>query len=172
MRLKDLEQAILLEEKVALQASFLSESCGAQGTAESDGYGAETFLASFGSYKELVTDDCDTVEITKRVFLTVQEISQLASNLYKSATGYELPMRSFSSVGERQSDAYQSPKLPTRAETFGGFDDKKAKVSYRLVIADFKQTYNIPISTAHSTVARRCHLHDQQHNKHTQQGQS
>lgn len=143
MRLKDLEQAILLEEKVALQASYLTESCGAQGAAEPDGYGAETFLASFGSYKELVTDDCDTLEITKRVFLTVHEISQLASNLYKSATGSELPLRSFSSVGERQSDAYQSPKLPTRAETFGGFDEKKAKVSYKLATAHFNQIYYI-----------------------------
>lgn len=153
MRLKDLEQAILLEEKVALQATYLAEAYGnaaaaASGTTSTtqsnselttDGSTAstslqtlstttaETFLAGFGSYKELVTDDCDTVEITKRVFVTVQEISQLASNLYKSATGSELPMRSFSSVGERQSDVYQSPKLPTRAETFGGFDERKAK---------------------------------------------
>lgn len=126
MRQKDLEQAILLENKVALQASYL-QKLGIQGVPEPDG--AETFLSSFSSYRDLITDDCDTVEITKRVFHTVHEISQLASNLYKSATGYDLPMRSFSSVGERQSDSYQSPKLPTRAETFGGFDERKSKVN-------------------------------------------
>lgn len=131
MRQKDLEQAILLEHKVALHASYLHKagittSNVAAAAIEPDGIDA--FLSSFASYKELITDDCDTVEITKRVFQTVHEISQLASNLYKSATGYDLPMRSFSSVGERQSDAYQSPKLPTRAETFGGFDERKNKV--------------------------------------------
>lgn len=152
MRQKDLEQAILLEEKLALQASYLMETgltnsssgsciggtgggsiggpvnCTTTGIAMLETDSIDTFLSSFGSYKELITDDCDTVEISKRVFQTVQEISQLASNLYKSATGHELPIRSFSSVGERQSDAYQSPKLPTRAETFGGFDEKRNKV--------------------------------------------
>lgn len=143
MRQKDLEQAVLLEEKVALQASYLRElkEAGTQGVVEQPDGGVEIFISSFGSYKELVTDDCDTVEITKRVFLTVQEISQLASNLYKSATGYELPIRAFSSVGERQSDAYQSPKLPTRAETFGGFDEKKNKVHFMTII----RQYNIII---------------------------
>lgn len=127
MREKDLEQAILLEEKLSLLANYLVQA-GAQNVTTINNNDAETFLSSFGSYKELITDDCDTVEITKRVFNTVQDISQLASNLYKAATGYDLPIRSFSSVGERQSDVYQSPKLPTRAETFGGFDEKKNKV--------------------------------------------
>lgn len=126
MREKDLEQAILLEEKVALHATCLLQS-GAQNVHEPDG--VEAFMSNFGSYKELITDDCDTVEISQRVFHTVQEISQLASNLYKAATGYELPTRSFSSVGERQSEVYQSPKLPTRAETFSGFDDRRIKQS-------------------------------------------
>ena len=31
--------------------------------------------------------------------------------------------RSVSSVGEHQSEAYVSPSLPKRAETFGGFDN-------------------------------------------------
>lgn len=128
MRQKDLEQAILLEHKVALQASYLHKA-GLRSSANIEPDGIDAFLSSFASYKELITDDCDTVEITKRVFQTVHEISQLASNLYKSATGYDLPMRSFSSVGERQSEAYQSPKLPTRAETFGGFDERKNKVT-------------------------------------------
>lgn len=124
MRVKDIEQALLLEEKVRLHATYLMES-GASGVIEPDG--AEAFLTNFGSYRELITDDCDTVEITRRVFHTIQEICQLASNLYKAATGYELPARSFSSVGERHSEQYQSPKLPMRAETFGGFDERRQK---------------------------------------------
>lgn len=114
MRVKDIEQAILLEEKVRLHATYLRESC-AQNVLEPD-Y-AETFLTNCGSYKELITDNCDNVEICRRIFHTIQETSQLASNLHKAATGYELPSRSFSSVGERHSEQFQSPKLPTRAET-------------------------------------------------------
>lgn len=123
--MKDIEQAILLEEKIALYTSYLLES-GASVPEPPEG--AEAFLSSFGSYKELITDDCDTVEISRRVFHAVQEISQLSSSLYKAATGYDLPVaRSFSSIGERQSDAYQLPKLPARAETFGGFDERRLK---------------------------------------------
>lgn len=123
--MKDIEQAILLEEKIALYTSYLLES-GASVPEPPEG--AEVFLASFGSYKELITDECDTVEISRRVFHAVQEISQLSSSLYKAATGYDLPVaRSFSSIGERQSEAYQLPKLPARAETFGGFDERRMK---------------------------------------------
>lgn len=114
MRMKDIEQALLLEEKVRLHANYLLES-GARNISEPDS--AEAFLTNCGSYKDLVTDNCDNVEICRRIFHTIQETSQLASNLHKAATGYELPSRSFSSVGERHSDQYQSPKLPTRAET-------------------------------------------------------
>lgn len=114
MRLTDIEQALLLEEKIRLHANYLLES-GARNISEPDS--AETFLANCGSYKDLITDNCDNVEICRRIFHSIQEISQLASNLHKAATGYELPSRSFSSIGERHTDQYQSPKLPTRAET-------------------------------------------------------
>ncbi|XP_031637326.1 rho guanine nucleotide exchange factor 18 isoform X3 [Contarinia nasturtii] len=124
LRMKDIEQALLLEEKVRLHATYLMES-GARNISDPDS--AEAFLTSCGSYKDLITDNCDNVEICRRIFHTIQEISQLASNLHKAATGYELPSRSFSSVGERHSDQYQSPKLPTRAETFGGFDERRQK---------------------------------------------
>lgn len=139
--MKDLEQAILLQEKVALHANYLLES-GLQNIPEPDN--VEAFLSSFGSYKDLITDDCDTVEISRRVFHTVQEISQLASNLYKAATGFELPVRSFSSIGERQSDAYQSPKLPTRAETFGGFDERRMKQQQQQLIYLQQQPQQLP----------------------------
>lgn len=123
MRLKDIEQALLLEEKVRLHAKILLES-GARNITEPSGI--ESFLTNFESYKELITDDCDTVEISRRIFHTIQEISQLASNLYKAATGFELPTR-FSAIGDRNAEQFQSPKLPTRAETFGGFDERRQK---------------------------------------------
>lgn len=44
----------------------------------------------------------------------------MASSLYTSGTNLS---RSVSSAGEHQSDAYISPILPKRAETFGGFDN-------------------------------------------------
>lgn len=86
----------------------------------------ENFIANFGFYKDLVTDESDTAEIWKRVVYTIQEIIQLASNLYSAATGLPLA-RSFSSVGEKQSELFISPMLPKRAETFGGFDERRSK---------------------------------------------
>lgn len=133
MRLKDIEQALMLEEKVRLHATILLES-GARNVSEPGGI--ESFLANFGSYKELITDDCDTVEISRRIFHTIQEISQLASNLYKAATGYELPARF--SAGDRLSEQFQSPKLPTRAETFGGFDERRQKQQQQLLHHHFQ----------------------------------
>lgn len=50
----------------------------------------------------------------------LQEVSQLASSLYTTGTNLS---RSVSSAGEHQSEAYVSPILPKRAETFGGFDN-------------------------------------------------
>lgn len=124
MRQKDIEQALLLEEKIVLQLSLLKEK---KNLPESSAPSAEYFLSTFGTYRDLINEDCDTIEIWKRVLITIQEISQLASSLYTAATG--LPVsRSTSSVGEKQSDAYSSPTLPKRAETFGGFDEKRSKV--------------------------------------------
>lgn len=88
---------------------------------------AEAFLQQFGSYSELIKENCDTAELSEHVFRTIQEIGQLASNLYRTATGQELQLRPFSALGDRCVDAYQSPKLPTRAETFGGFDERRLK---------------------------------------------
>ncbi|KAF2896435.1 hypothetical protein ILUMI_09740, partial [Ignelater luminosus] len=48
------------------------------------------------------------------------EVSHLASSLYTTGTNLS---RSVSSAGEHQSEAYISPILPKRAETFGGFDN-------------------------------------------------
>lgn len=126
MRQKDFEQAILLEEKIALQLGILLHHYNSSTTSEELNLGVDSFLSNFGSYKDLVHDECDSIEIWKRVLITVQEISQLASSLYTAATGLPLS-RSCSSVGERQSDIFTSPTLPKRAETFGGFDERRNK---------------------------------------------
>jgi hypothetical protein len=52
--------------------------------------------------------------------MCLQEVNNLASSLYAPGTNLS---RSVSSVGEHQSQAYISPTLPKRAETFGGFDN-------------------------------------------------
>ncbi|XP_065086178.1 rho guanine nucleotide exchange factor 18 isoform X3 [Ochlerotatus camptorhynchus] len=123
MRQKDFEQAILLEEKIALQLSLLLDN---EHNTEQLGPTVEAFISNYGSYRDLVSDDCDTIEIWKRVLNTIQEISTLAASLYTAATGLPLS-RSCSSVGERQSEVYISPTLPKRAETFGGFDERRSK---------------------------------------------
>jgi A-kinase anchor protein 18 len=131
MRQKDFEQAMALEEKIAMHLELLLNRQGAfaPNAAEQLSPGVNTFISNFGSYRDLVLDDCDPIEIWKRTLIAVQDISQLASSLYTAATGLPLS-RSFSSVGERQSELYISPTLPKRAETFGGFDERRSKQSY------------------------------------------
>ncbi|KAH8404867.1 hypothetical protein KR222_007404, partial [Zaprionus bogoriensis] len=138
MRQKDIEQALLLEEKLMLQFNLLkqqqpfgggdtSATTGASSSGGNANGSAANFLAAFGSYKELVSTDCDTAELWRRVLNTVQDISQLASSIYTASTG--LPVsRTVSSVGEKQSGQYASPTLPKRAETFAGFDEKRGKL--------------------------------------------
>ncbi|XP_067003776.2 rho guanine nucleotide exchange factor 18 [Anabrus simplex] len=107
LRQKDVEQAQILEEKMALQQKLLAAA------------GVENFMEA-PTYSNLVTEDTDSSAIWQEVLSAVQEVNQLASSLY--ATGTNLS-RSVSSVGEHQSEAYISPTLPKRAETFGGFDN-------------------------------------------------
>lgn len=135
MRLKDFEQAIVLEEKIALHLELLLNRQGSYATADQLSPGVDTFISSFGAYRDLVLDDCDPIDVWKRTLVAVQDISQLASSLYTAATGLPLS-RSFSSVGERQSELFISPTLPKRAETFGGFDERRNKASYVLPSRD------------------------------------
>lgn len=125
MRELDLEQAIALRDKIDMYAKIIREP---DGQSQTDLDDWKQFLMSFDSYQNLISDDCDTVEISQYVFRVVHEINQLASNLYRTATGYDLPIRAFNPLDDpRQSNAFQSPKLPTRAETFGGFDERRQK---------------------------------------------
>ncbi|KAI9576523.1 rho guanine nucleotide exchange factor 18 isoform X1 [Glossina fuscipes] len=138
MRQKDIEQALLLEEKIILllnliqndQKLFTSHDVEQQQSNAVTNMNAAQFLAAFGSYKDIsVGVDCDTSEVWKKVLTTVQEISQLAGSVYTAATGQPVS-RSVSSVGEKQSETYLSPTLPKRAETFAGFDEKRAKNTF------------------------------------------
>ncbi|CAH1126288.1 unnamed protein product [Ceutorhynchus assimilis] len=108
LRQNDIEQALLLEEKMSLQLKLLAAS------------GLEP--PSPPAYRHLVSESADTGQMWKEVLTAVQEVSQLASSLY--ATGTNLS-RSVSSAGEHQSETYVSPILPKRAETFGGFDNNQ-----------------------------------------------
>uniref|UniRef100_A0A1A9WU98 DH domain-containing protein n=1 Tax=Glossina brevipalpis TaxID=37001 RepID=A0A1A9WU98_9MUSC len=138
MRQKDIEQALLLEEKIILllnliqkdQKLFSSHAAEQQQHNVATNMSAAQFLATFGSYKDIsVGVDCDTNEVWKKVLTTVQEISHLAGSVYTAATGQPVS-RSVSSVGEKQSETYLSPTLPKRAETFAGFDEKRAKNNF------------------------------------------
>ncbi|XP_051858124.1 rho guanine nucleotide exchange factor 18 [Drosophila albomicans] len=144
MRQKDIEQALLLEEKLMLQFNLLKQQqpfSGDINTNNANG-NAANFLAAFGSYKELVSTDCDTAELWRRVLNTVQDISQLAASIYSASTG--LPVsRTVSSVGEKQSVLYASPTLPKRAETFAGFDEKRGKLGGRETAASKLNTLQV-----------------------------
>lgn len=109
LRQKDLEQAQLLEEKMALQLKLLAAA------------GIDN-IPERPDYMSLVTQPLDNSKVRKDVFAAVKKVNQLAKSLYTSATNLS---RSASSVGEHQSEAYISPTLPKRAETFGGFDNNQ-----------------------------------------------
>ncbi|XP_075216906.1 rho guanine nucleotide exchange factor 18 cysts [Lycorma delicatula] len=110
LRQKDMEQALILEDKMALQLRLVAVAAGAAGVQ----------VPEPPSYCHLVTEETDTSKTWKEVLSALRKVNQLASSLYASGTNLS---RSVSSVGEHQSEAYVSPTLPKRAETFGGFDN-------------------------------------------------
>lgn len=61
----------------------------------------------------------NTPETKELILSAINKAAHLANNLYVSGCNLS---RSVSSAGEHQSEAYVSPLLPKRAETFGGFD--------------------------------------------------
>ena len=112
LRGRDLELARLLEDKMRVLGEMLVE-LGVEGPAVPH------------SYLHLVQErkDGERDGATKeQVLEQVQEAVKLASGLYSSGASIG---RSASSVGELQTPGYESPGLPRRAETFGGFDATK-----------------------------------------------
>ena len=115
LRGKDMELARLLEDKMRILAEMLDE------------LGVEQPLTpGVTKYTHLVQEKEPGQgppggNVTKEELIRqVTEAAKLASSLYSSGTGLG---RSVSSVGEHQSEGYESPSLPRRAETFGGFDN-------------------------------------------------
>merc|ERR1711892_1531737 len=109
LRGKDMELARLLEDKMRVLSEMLDE------------LGVDHPLEpTQAKYLHLVQEK-EAGSVTKEQLLQeVQEATKLASSLYSSGNNLG---RSVSSVGEHQSEGYESPSLPKRAETFGGFDN-------------------------------------------------
>lgn len=109
LRGKDMELARLLEDKMRVLGEMLDE------------LGVHQPLEpTQAKYLHLVQEK-EAGSVTKEQLLQeVQEATKLASSLYSSGNNLG---RSVSSVGEHQSEGYESPSLPKRAETFGGFDN-------------------------------------------------
>lgn len=145
MRHKDIEQACLLEEKLTLYTECLLKSNVILNPNERDD--VQAFLSNFGTYRDLINDESDSIEVSRRVLYAIQEISRLSSSLYKAATGHEVPVRSYNHLGEQQRQTEQ-PKLPMRAETFGGFDERRIKL---------QQTHPYDVTT---TINNQLHQYD------------
>ncbi|XP_012532331.1 A-kinase anchor protein 13 isoform X2 [Monomorium pharaonis] len=132
MRKKDVEQALLFEEKMNLQMRLLQAANNYSGN-ESDNEKFEKHEKEGADYTRLVHNEgIDTTQLWQEVVVAVQEATRLASSLSFSAGGATLS-RSLSSAGERHSEAYIPPALcvPRRAETFAGFDHNKEKYPLR-----------------------------------------
>ncbi|XP_057319888.1 rho guanine nucleotide exchange factor 28 isoform X5 [Microplitis mediator] len=123
LRKKDTEQALLLEEKMALQMRLVYEA--SEGN-ENDNEAEKTERnENTPDYTRLCRGDgSDSSQVWQEVVVAVQEATRLASSLSYGAGGGSLS-RSLSSAGERHSEAYIPPALciPRRAETFAGFDN-------------------------------------------------
>ena len=114
LRGRDLTLARLLEDKMRLLCEMLEEL----------GVEAQAPLPTY-SYVHLVQERRDGERegaTREQVLAEVQEAVKVASSLYSSGVNLG---RSASSVGEHQTPGYESPGLPRRAETFGGFDATK-----------------------------------------------
>ncbi|XP_053596913.1 rho guanine nucleotide exchange factor 18 isoform X2 [Microplitis demolitor] len=123
LRKKDTEQALLLEEKMALQMRLVYEA--SEGNENDNETEKSERNENTPDYTRLCRGDgSDSSQVWQEVVVAVQEATRLASSLSYGAGGGSLS-RSLSSAGERHSEAYIPPALciPRRAETFAGFDN-------------------------------------------------
>ncbi|XP_063993193.1 rho guanine nucleotide exchange factor 28 isoform X2 [Diachasmimorpha longicaudata] len=134
LRKKDTEQALLLEEKLALQMRLLyaASVCNENDDNESRGDKVERSEKDIDYTRLVRNEGTDSAQLWQEVVVAVQEVTRLASSLSFSAGGGSLS-RSLSSAGERHSEAYVPPALavPRRAETFAGFDHNKERYPWR-----------------------------------------
>ncbi|XP_034947082.1 rho guanine nucleotide exchange factor 28 isoform X2 [Chelonus insularis] len=132
LRKKDTEQALLLEEKMALQMRLLyAASVWSENDNENEK--TERYEKEIPDYTRLVRgESTEPTQLWQEVVIAVQEATRLASSLSFTAGGGSLS-RSLSSAGERHSEAYIPPSMcvPRRAETFAGFDHNKERYPWR-----------------------------------------
>lgn len=107
MKQNDKQLARVLEEKMVLQIKLLTD------------VGVESSFQP--NYTELVSESLNNDQIRKTVDYAIKKANQITKSLYGSSANLS---RSVSSVGEHQSNAYKSPILPKRADTFSGFDSQ------------------------------------------------
>ncbi|KAK2718344.1 hypothetical protein QYM36_005602 [Artemia franciscana] len=124
LRNKDVDLAVILEEKVRLLGDLV-EVANPNPLDDSSSPIQEPIR-----YTHLVGDNVDNHVMRETLLTTLKEATKLASALY--STGCTSLSRSVSSAGERTSEAYQNPVLPRRAETFGGFDYPAKEVALPL----------------------------------------
>lgn len=183
MRINDIEQAILLDQKITMQTEFLRDIGMPMPPSLVSEHSADTLLAPFAAYRHLLGRDaasvhCDTVKLTRCAVNTVQVIGSLIVTLYRSATGVDLPLAmdtvGANSGGQGSSTAgkagggggggsgameHMTFRQPSRAETFSGFDEKMGKVSsVSVVIRSIAIPFVCHFITVHLTVADR-HQH-------------
>lgn len=127
LRVKDKEHALLLEEKMALHVRLMATAGGGVNVGHTmplapPGLQADFALAGLTvpDYARLAAPTTDTHSLWQEVCKVVKEAMELSA---WGSSGSGLG-RSTSSAGERHSVAYESPALPRRAETFGGFDNQ------------------------------------------------
>lgn len=84
MRQKDIEQAILLEEKLIHHVDLLLND---QRKSQNNGktLRSENIIPNAGIYKNLIDDNCDTTVAMQRAIFVVKEINSIVTGLYSSA---------------------------------------------------------------------------------------
>ncbi|GAB6032395.1 hypothetical protein CHUAL_011033 [Chamberlinius hualienensis] len=120
---KDRELAVICEEKMRLLGEMMEV------VDKDDAMEPVHYLPLF----EDLSERPDTRDM---LLAAVHEASRLASSLYVPGTNLS---RSVSSAGEHQSEAYVSPILPKRAETFGGFDNPNKDLFPKLILTRKKE---------------------------------
>ncbi|CAB0008490.1 unnamed protein product [Nesidiocoris tenuis] len=117
LKQNDRQLAQVLEEKMVLQMKLLA------------GLGVENTSIQ-PNYTELVSEPLSHDQIRKTVDSAIKKAHQITKSLYMCPANLS---RSVSSVGEHQSEAYKSPILPKRAETFSGFDSQPVNTRLSLL---------------------------------------
>ncbi|XP_043500724.1 rho guanine nucleotide exchange factor 28 isoform X2 [Polistes fuscatus] len=131
IRKKDVEQALLFEEKINLRVRLFRTS-NIWNENDNDYEKMDKVEKEILDYTSLAQMEVIDTTQRQKILIAVREATRLADSLSFNAGGATLS-RSLSSAGERHSDAYVPPALcvPRRAETFAGFDHSKERYPVR-----------------------------------------